>query len=84
MASSTDQRRDLKFMLRLVLSSVGVATSDSSLNIPSVSATLPWSECLLLSALVFLVPTSLSYRDWIDAAFHFSLMTSLGGVVTWN
>ena len=84
MASSTDQRCDLKFMLRPVLSSFGVATSDSSLNVSSVSATLPWSQHLLLGALVFLVATSLSCRDFSDAAFHFSLKTSLGGVVTWN
>ena len=63
MASSTDQRSDLKFMLRPTLSSFGVATLDSSLNVPSVSATLPLSQRLLLGALVFLVATSLSYRD---------------------
>ena len=63
MASSTDQRRDLKFMLQPALSSFGVATSDSSLNVPSVSATLPMSQRLLLGALVFLVATSLSCRD---------------------
>ena len=42
---------------------IGVTTIDSSLNVPSVSATLPWSQCLLLSALVFLAATSLSCRD---------------------
>ena len=69
MASSTDQRHELEFMLRPALSSFGVMTSDWScdlrffLNVPSVSATLPWSQSLLLGALVFLVATSLSCRD---------------------
>ena len=63
MASSTDQHRDLKFMLQPASSSFGVATSDSSLNIPSVSATLPWSQHLFLGDLVFLVATSHSCRD---------------------
>ena len=63
MASSTDQRRDLRFMLRLASSSFGVMTSDSSLNIPSVSATRPWLQCLFLGALVFLVATLISCRD---------------------
>ena len=82
MASSIDQRRDLKFMLRPTLSSfsiatsdwcrdlrlvsrpqIGVETSDSSLNVPSVLATLPLSQRLLLGALVFLVATSLSCCD---------------------
>ena len=63
MALSIYQRRDLKFMLRPVLSSFGVATSDSSLNVPSVSATLSWLQRLMLGALVFMVATSLSYRD---------------------
>ena len=63
-ASSTDQRRDLKFMLRPASSSFGVATLDSSLNVPSVSATFPLSQRLSLSALVFLVATSLSCRDF--------------------
>ena len=63
MASSTDQRRDLKFMLRPTLSSFGVVTSDSSLNTPSFLATLPWSQHLFLGDLVFLVATSCSSRD---------------------
>ena len=69
MASSTDQRRDLKFMLRPALShSVSqpqndVATSYSSLNIPFVSATLPWSQRLFLDDLGFMVATSRSCRD---------------------
>ena len=63
MASSSDQCRDLKFMLRHESSSFGVATSDSSLNIPSIAATLPWSQHLFLGDLVFLVATSRSYCD---------------------
>ena len=63
MASSSDQRHDLKFMLRPASSSFGVATSDSSLNIPYISATLPWSQHLFMGDLVFLVATSRSCRD---------------------
>ena len=63
MVSSTDQRRDLKFMLRPTMSSFSVATSDSSLNVLSVSATLSWSLCLLLGGLVFLVTTLISFHD---------------------
>ena len=69
MASSTDQCHDLKLCcdLRcLHLASrpqIGVATSDSSLNVPFLSATLPFSQRLLLAALVFMVATSLSCRD---------------------
>ena len=49
MASATDQRRDLKFMLRLALSSFGVATSDWCCDLRFF---LEYSFCLSNSSLV--------------------------------